>query len=238
MIEILKKLPLIHVTVGVLITFFIFDSKLASTDIFLDIIGFSCLSYFVSFMLVDVAMPIYKNFNEKRFKNSFDYLPPNQQNILWKIYCSNKEQKAKMQSCVDLIYLKRNQYIELIEKVSEKEAIYQINKKLIPFLTKKLSQQIIENLQSLSDKEKDILNLFYDGNFKEKYDEEDKRALESLIDKKIIERKNEKLITPSKYANKILQNWQNKTIKYSEVELGKFNIYILPNTGGGARGGL
>ena len=133
-----------------------------------------------------------------------------------------------MQSNDDLNYLKSNRYIKFIEKVSEKEAIYQINKKLIPFLTKKLSQQIRDDLQNLSDKEKEILNLFYDDNIKENYNNKDDEALKKLISKKIIEQRDNNLIAIPEYAKKLLKQYRKEKVKDIPIS---FCVYGTPDVG-------
>lgn len=234
--------PLIYSSIGfIVINFLINYGFININNIYILLViyffGIVSLAYFLLFIIFNVLIPIYQHYKKNKFINNFDYLPSNQQIILWEIYFNNDETKAKMRRNTDLIYLRKNKYIEFITQVSDKEEIYKINKKFISFLDEKLSQQIIENLQSLSNKEEEILNLFYDGNFKEKYDNEDKRALELLINKKIIERQDDKFIVISKYANDLLKNYRNEKIKYLKVELGKYNIDITPDIGGGSRGG-
>lgn len=196
--------------------------------------GFVAFFYFLLFVIFNILIPLYSYWKKNKFVNNFNYLPSNQQNILWKIYFNNDERKAKMQSNDDLNYLKSNRYIKFIEKVSEKEAIYQINKKLIPFLTKKLLQQIRDDLQNLSDKEKEILNLFYDDNIKENYNNEDDEALKKLISKKIIEQRDNNLIAIPEYAKKILKQYRKEKVKNIEIS---FCVYLTPDIGGGSRGG-
>jgi hypothetical protein len=240
-LDLTGKFPIIYIALGLIgVNILILNNHInIDNDYVLLVIyffGFVAFFYCLLYFIFNILIPSYSYLVKNKFVNNFNYLSSKQQNIIWDIYFANNERKAKMQSNTDLFYLRRNRYIELIEKVSEKEAIYQINTKFISFLTKKLSQQIIENLKNLSDKEKKILDLFYDGNFKKKYNREDGEAMDLLIDKKIIEQKNDKFLVVSKYTKKILREYRKEDAKYSQIELGNHNIYIMPDTNAGGNG--
>ena len=173
----------------------------------------------------------YKHF--KIITENFDLLPKKQKDILWELYF---QKKLTLKYSSEVKNLSLNAYIYKIQAVTPSEAIYALNKKIITFLATKFIEQMKSDLQHLSIDEKKILNLFYNEEHKDKYNSEDEYALNLLIAKKIIERKDDKQIVISKYAKKLVKYFRGDKIKYNEIELGKHNIFILPDVGAGARG--
>lgn len=173
----------------------------------------------------------YKHF--KIITENFDLLPKKQKDILWELYF---QKKLTLKYSSEVKSLLSNKYICKVQTVSSLDVIYALNKKIITFLTTKLIEQIKSDLQHLSIDEKKILNLFYNEEHKDKYNSEDEYALNLLIAKKIIERKDDKQIVISKYAKKLVKYFRGDKIKHNEIELGKHNIFILPDVGAGARG--
>jgi|GEM_PF-4563797 len=116
-------------------------------------------------------------------------------------------------------------------------AIYRLHNKTFELLAKKRENQMRNDLENLSDIEKEILNLFYDGIEKDRYDASDSNGIDLLIENMIIKRKDDKYIEITKYARKYLKVFRSDEATKENVEIGKHNIIAPMNSGGSAQGG-
>lgn len=183
----------------------------------------------ILYIFVSLGLKIRSYF---KFTNNFENLPKEHQKILFSLF--EKKHNLSLHNR-DVIYLHHNKYIQLIQKINEKEATFSLSKKMRKFLDKKIQSDVLRYLQNLSNEEKNVLNLFYNDKNMERYSNSYLQALESLIEKKIIQYKNDKYIEISKYGLKELKKIRSEKAKI-EIELGKHNILASQSYGGGAPG--
>lgn len=166
--------------------------------------------------------------------NNFDLLPKKQKEILWELFY---HKKLPLKYTAEIRHLLSNNYIEKEEDIEDSKAVYRLHKKMFEFLTKKRENQTKNDLQNLSEIEKEILNLFYDGIEKKQYDAFYSTGIDLLIDKMIIKSDDKKFIEITEYGQKYLKFFRSDIVKKSKVELGKHNILAYCNSGGGSNGG-
>lgn len=163
-----------------------------------------------------------------------EQLPEGQTKILNILYLNDEDKfhsyTKEIKSLID------NKFIIFVQNIEGTLNLYKLNKKVYKYLDDKNITQIKDYLTTLSDNEKYVLNQFYDNSQKNYYEAEFSQVVETLINKRIIERKDEKMIVISKYAKDLLQYYNKEQIKHTEIELGKYNIYARIHSGGGATG--
>jgi hypothetical protein len=198
------------------------------------VFGLLHLLFLISSKISDFLGNTYKKYQrDKILITNYELLSKEEKKIIDQIYF---KKKLIFQLNTNIKTLQQNGYIVIQQKMADGYICRIKNKKISKFLDQIHKNTMKAYLQNLSDIEKDILNLFYNEEHKDKYDSEDEYALNLLIAKKIIERKDDKQIVISKYAKKLVKYFRGDKIKYNEIELGKHNIFILPDVGAGARG--
>ncbi len=227
----LSKIPLHIIEFAIIaldILIIISDIKKSISEEFFLILIFLGIVSFIHLSVVYLP----KIFSYFKFTNNFENLPKEHQKILFSLF--EKKHNLSLYNR-DVIYLHHNKYIQLIQKINAKEATFSLSKKMRKFLDKKIQSDVLLYLQNLSNEEKNVLNLFYNDKNMERYPNSYLQALELLIDKKIIQYKNDKYIEISKYGLKELKKIRSEKAKI-EIELGKHNILASQSYGGGAPG--
>lgn len=177
---------------------------------------------------------------KRKVQNSIDnlyYLSQEEQNILWSMYFEENNKSTLSLSNKYIKNLLDNHYISKIQKLQNTgKGIFILTRLVKKDLDGRYKKQIKQYLEELSQDEKDVLNLFFDGGYKEGYPSSYSQAINSLKDKKIIESKDKKTIMISKYAKDCLTYFNAMKIKHMKVEIGEHNIYAPYNRGGGVQG--
>jgi hypothetical protein len=242
-INLLKQYELILISISIIL-FNLFSDNFKNEYIQLTVNFFTILSilhiaYIFLLNIIKVIKLIFSKVNESiSFSESIErieQLPEEQIKILHILYLNGEDKfhsyTKEIKSLID------NKYIILIQNIQGTLNLYKLDKKVYKHLDKKRSSKIRDYLTTLSDNEKYVLNQFYENTQKDYYKYEYYKALEELIKKEIIERKNDEMIVISKYAKDLLKYYSKKEIKNIEIEFGKHNTCPSGNIGSGATGG-
>lgn len=247
-----SKLPIKILLIGIIIlNIYIYssdikiDNELKILLLFSGVVSFIFFIHYFYKIIEAIMFGILDHINEagqykRKIQNSIDnlyYLSQEEQNILWSMYFDENNKLTLNLSNKYIKNLLDNNYIKEIQKLqSTGKGIFILTRLVKKNLDGRYKKQIKQDLEELSEDEKNVLNLFFDGEHKEGYPSSYSQAINSLKDKKIIESKDKKTIIISKYAKDCLTYFNAMKIKHMKVEIGDHNIYAPHNSGGGAQG--
>lgn len=167
-----------------------------------------------------------------RLKN-IDYLSDKQNEILNTLYLNNG--KYKFQPCKkEIESLVANNFIKPIQDIEEFEKLYEINKRVYKILDKEHNNKIINNLKTLTDNEKKVLELF----FQDDYDWIDcnmQNAITTLHSKNLITHEYDKSIKLNKLTLKNINLISSRPIKKNIVELNLSKMAANTKSGSGSK---
>lgn len=241
-INLLKRYELILISISIILFNLIsghFKNEYIQLVVnFFTILSILHIAYIFLLNIIKVIKLIFSKFNELNSFNEnikrIEQLQNEQIKILNILYLNGEDKfhsyTKEIKSLID------NKFIILVQNIEGTLNLYKLNKKVYAYLDDKNIAQIKVHLTTLSDNEKYVLNQFYDNSQKNNYEAEFSQVVKTLINKRIIERKDEEMIVISKYAKDLLKHYRKEQIKHSEIKLGIHNIFAPVNSGGGATG--
>lgn len=191
-------------------------------------IGSVILKYIKKLILFVKNIYLFNN----RLKN-INYLPDEQNKILNTLYLNNGKYKFQSHK-KEIKSLVANNFIKPIQNIEESEKLYKIDKRVYKILDKEHNNKIINNLKTLTDNEKKVLELF----FQDDYDWIDcnmQNAIITLHSKNLIIHEYDKSIKLNKLTLKNINLISNRPIKKNIVELNSSKMAANTKSGGGSK---
>lgn len=211
---------------------------------------FKSIKIILATAILPIVFIVKKSYNwyqkSKQIKianENFDLLSKTQQSILWNLYYSGKQ---SLTYGSDLQYLASSLYIKKEQVISNKEAIYILNKTTFSYLTKRHIQSAKKNLGNLSAEEEQVLEMFFeksDGQYIHPFMSSDVYcAILKLENKKILKKDRnigtytEKIVLYGTLI-KTLEHMKHRKIERTDVTIDLSKVQAMHNSGGGATGG-